>query len=83
MSGEIGWRCNASLNSISERLGGVCSHLLVSWLLSMVSLVAAGNGSVMRLSTYSCRLILDVRIDGFVLAILSFLKGCLFSAHMR
>ena len=50
-------RCNASLNSLSERqspltqLGGFSSHLLVSRLLIMVRLVAAGIGSVLRLST--------------------------------
>ena len=71
--GEIG-RCSnniedATLNSISDRqipltkLGGVCNHFLpVSWLLKIVRLVAAGIGSVMRLSSSSCRQSLDVRV---------------------
>ena len=43
----------------------------VSWLLTVVPLVAAGIGSVMRLSSCSCRLSLDVRIASFVVAMVS------------
>ena len=85
---------NAFLNSISERqvpltkLGGVCSHLPVSWLLRMVRLVAAGIRSVMRLSSCSCGLSLDVRIAAFAAAVvcvcLAFSKVVSsFSALMR
>ena len=58
-----------------DLLGGACSYLPVFWLLRMMLKVAAGIGSVMHLSSSSCRLSLDVRIADA--AMVNCLKGCL------